>query len=66
MLTFTGISIDCNIFFSYAIFLTLDDKLSEATITENESLGLDHVEKKEKPKPQPANPEVEAPITISG
>ncbi|OAQ27058.1 hypothetical protein K457DRAFT_1805530 [Linnemannia elongata AG-77] len=44
----------------------LDDKLSEATITENESLGLDHVEKKEKLKPQPANPEVEAPITISG
>ncbi|KAF9082945.1 hypothetical protein BGX23_011943 [Mortierella sp. AD031] len=46
--------------------MKLDDKLSEATITENESLGLDHVEKKDKPKPQPENPEAEAPITISG
>jgi hypothetical protein len=44
----------------------IDDKLSEATITENESLGLDHAEKKEKPKPQPANPEAETPITIHG
>ncbi|KAF9932989.1 hypothetical protein FBU30_006813 [Linnemannia zychae] len=44
----------------------LDDKLFEATTNENEALGLDHAEKKEKPVVQSTNPEAETPITISG